>query len=64
MGLRLKVAIQQATIIVRCSAKPQSFARSSRVQKTKSVEPAISRNIVHLVSLSARAMQTLEERIL
>jgi hypothetical protein len=32
------------------------------IQKTKSVEPWIARNIADLLSLSARAMQTSEER--
>jgi hypothetical protein len=36
-------------------------ARSSRVQKTKPVEPPIVGNIVHPTSLSVRAMETREE---
>jgi hypothetical protein len=34
---------------------------SSRIHKTKSMEPLISRNMMHLLSLSARAMETREE---
>jgi len=36
-------------------------ACSSRVQKTKPVEPPIAGNIVHPTSLSVRAMETREE---
>jgi hypothetical protein len=32
--------------------------RSSRIHKTNPMEPGLSRNIAHLISLSARAMQT------
>jgi hypothetical protein len=38
-----------------------SLFGSSRIHKTNPVEPPISRNIAHLISLSARAMQTREE---
>jgi hypothetical protein len=37
-------------------------SRSSRVHKTKLMEPAMVRNLTRLTSLSAQAMQTREEK--